>query len=60
MVFDCRDNFPMFGILQDVDIIFVRGLNATPKHLYLWPTFKQDVLNCTNCQTVQVVEIARG
>lgn len=42
------------------DIFFVQGLNDSPIHLYSWPSFKQDVLNCTNCQSVQVVEIAGG
>jgi pimeloyl-ACP methyl ester carboxylesterase len=41
-------------------ILFVQGLDDTPIHLYSWPTFKQDVLSCTNCKSVQVVEIPGG
>jgi hypothetical protein len=26
--------------------------------MYSWPTFKQDVLSCTNCQDRQFVEVA--
>jgi hypothetical protein len=28
--------------------------------LYSWPTFKQDVNNCSNCQTRQFVEVPGG
>ena len=28
--------------------------------MYSWPTFKQDVLSCTNCQNRQFVEIPGG
>jgi hypothetical protein len=42
------------------DIIFIQGLSDTPIQLYSWPTFKQDVLNCTNCQNRQFVEIVGG
>lgn len=42
------------------DILFVQGLSDSQVHLNSWPTFKQDVMNCTNCQTVQVVEIPGG
>lgn len=42
------------------DILFVQGLNDTPIQLYTWPTFKQDVLNCTNCKNTQFVEIVGG
>jgi hypothetical protein len=40
------------------DILFVQGLNDGPIQMYSWPTFKQDVLNCTNCKVRQFVEIA--
>ena len=40
------------------DILFVQGLSDSPIQLYTWPTFKQDVLSCTNCQNSQIVEIA--
>ena len=42
------------------DILFVQGLNDTPIQMYSWPTFKQDVMNCVNCQNSQFVEIANG
>jgi len=42
------------------DILFVQGLNDSPIQLYTWPTFKQDVLSCTNCQNSQFVEITDG
>ena len=42
------------------DILFVQGLSDSPIQLYSWPTFKQDVLNCTNCQNRQFVEIVGG
>ncbi len=42
------------------DILFVQGLNDTPIQMYSWPTFKQDVLNCTSCQNRQFVEITGG
>jgi hypothetical protein len=40
------------------DILFVQGLSDSPIQLYTWPTFKQDVLSCTNCQNSQFVEIS--
>ena len=42
------------------DILFVQGLNDAPIQLYSWPTFKQDVSSCTNCQKSQFVEIVWG
>jgi hypothetical protein len=42
------------------DILFVQGLNDMAIQMYSWPTFKQDVLNCTNCQNRQFVEIPGG
>jgi hypothetical protein len=42
------------------DILFVQGLNDTPIQMYSWPTFKQDVINCTNCLNKQFVEVAGG
>jgi len=42
------------------DILFVQGLSDSPIQLYTWPTFKQDVLSCTNCQNNQFVEISGG
>lgn len=42
------------------DILFIQGLNDSPIQMYSWPTFKQEVLNCTNCQNRQFVEIVGG
>ncbi len=39
------------------DILFVQGLDDSPIQLYSWPTFKQEVLNCTNCNKRQFVEV---
>ena len=42
------------------DILFVQGLSDSPIQLYTWPTFKQDVLSCSNCQYSQFIEITGG
>ena len=42
------------------DILFVQGLNDSPIQMYSWPTFKQAVLNCTDCHNRQFVEILGG
>ncbi len=42
------------------DILFVQGLNDTPIQMYSWPTFKQEVSSCTNCQNIEFAEIAGG
>jgi len=42
------------------DILFVQGLDDTQIQMYSWPTFKQDVLSCTNCQNRQFIEIVGG
>ena len=42
------------------DILFVQGLNDSPIQLHSWPIFKQAVLNCTDCQSRQFVEILAG
>ncbi|HLP95551.1 MAG TPA: hypothetical protein VK168_16020 [Saprospiraceae bacterium] len=39
------------------DILFVQGLDDSPIQMYSWPIFKQDVLGCTNCQEVQILEL---
>jgi len=39
------------------DILFVQGLNDSPIQMYSWPGFKQGVLDCTNCQNTQFVEL---
>jgi hypothetical protein len=40
------------------DILFVQGLNDTPIQMYSWPTFKQDVMNCTTCKNSLFLELA--
>lgn len=40
------------------DILLVQGLNDTPIQMYSWPTFKQEVMNCTSCQSTQILELA--
>lgn len=40
------------------DILLVQGLNDTPIQMYSWPTFKQDVMNCTTCKNSQFLELA--
>ena len=42
------------------DVLFVQGLDDMAIQMYSWPTFKQDVLSCTNCQNRQFVEIPGG
>jgi hypothetical protein len=42
------------------DILFVQGLNDNPIQMTSWPTFKQNVTNCTTCQVRQFVEIVGG
>ena len=42
------------------DILFVQGMNDSPIQLYSWPTFKQEVLDCMNCQNRQFIEIVGG
>ncbi len=42
------------------DILFIQGLNDSQIQLNSYPTFKQEVLNCTNCKNIQFVEIPGG
>lgn len=42
------------------DILFFQGLDDSPIQMYSWPTFKEQVSNCTNCQNRQFVEIPGG
>lgn len=39
------------------DILFVQGMEDSPIQMYSWPIFKQEVLNCTNCQTSEFLEV---
>ena len=40
------------------DILFVQGMEDTPIQMYSWPIFKEEVLNCTNCQTSEFLEVS--
>ncbi|HMQ04632.1 MAG TPA: alpha/beta hydrolase fold domain-containing protein [Pyrinomonadaceae bacterium] len=40
------------------DILFVQGLADSPIQLFSWPTFKQQMTDCTTCQNRQFTEIA--
>ena len=42
------------------DILFFQGLDDSPIHMYSWPTFKEEVLSCTNCENRQFIEIPGG
>ena len=42
------------------DILFVQGLSDSPIQMYSWPTFKQEVLSCTNCPVREFTEILGG
>jgi hypothetical protein len=42
------------------DILFVQGLEDMAIQMYSRPTFKKEVLSCTNCQNRQFVEIPGG
>jgi pimeloyl-ACP methyl ester carboxylesterase len=39
------------------DILFVQGMDDSPIQMYSWPIFKEEVLNCTNCQTSEFLEV---
>lgn len=40
------------------DILFVQGLADSPIQMFSWPTFKQQMTDCTTCQNRQFTEIA--
>lgn len=40
------------------DILFVQGLDDSPIQMYSWPIFKQEVLNCTNCENSEFFEVS--
>ncbi|MBK7691827.1 MAG: alpha/beta hydrolase fold domain-containing protein [Bacteroidetes bacterium] len=42
------------------DILFVQGLNDSTIQMYSWPSFKQDVLHCTDCQNSEFLEVVGG
>lgn len=39
------------------DILFVQGLDDSPIQMHSWPTFKDDLLNCSTCQDIQFLEL---
>ena len=39
------------------DILFVQGLEDSPIQMYSWPIFKQEVMNCSNCQNSSFLEV---
>jgi hypothetical protein len=39
------------------DILFVQGLNDGNVQMYSWPTFKQQISNCSNCQNAEFIDI---
>lgn len=42
------------------DILSVQGLQDSPIQLFSWPTFKQQLTDCTNCRSRQFLEIANA
>ncbi len=42
------------------DILFVQGMQDSPIQMFSWPTFKQQMTDCTTCQDRQFVEIPNG
>lgn len=42
------------------DMLFVQGLNDAPIQMYSWPTFKQEVQNCSDCKKVEILDIPGG
>ena len=39
------------------DILFVQGMDDSPIQMYSWPLFKQQIEECTNCQSSQFLEL---
>jgi hypothetical protein len=39
------------------DILFVQGLNDSPIQMHSWPSFKTDLVNCNDCQDIQILEL---
>lgn len=40
------------------DILFIQGLQDGPIHMHSWPQFKEKLEDCTNCQSIQILELA--
>jgi len=39
------------------DILFIQGLNDSPIQMHSWPMFKDDLMNCNSCQSIQFLEL---
>lgn len=39
------------------DILFVQGMNDSAIQMYSWPVFKQKLLQCSDCKSIQFLEI---
>lgn len=39
------------------DILFVQGLNDSPIQMHSWPMFKDEIMNCNSCQSIQFLEL---
>lgn len=39
------------------DILFIQGMEDSPIQMYSWPTFKEEVEGCTDCQLTIFLEI---
>lgn len=39
------------------DILFIQGLNDSPIQMYSWPTFIQDVKQCSDCKQTEAFEV---
>lgn len=42
------------------DILFVQGMQDSQIQLFSWPTFKQQMTDCSNCQSRQFFEVPNG
>ncbi|HRN48239.1 MAG TPA: hypothetical protein PKW69_09415, partial [Niabella sp.] len=39
------------------DILFIQGLHDSPVQMYSWQTFKQNLMNCSDCKETQFFEV---
>jgi hypothetical protein len=46
-----------FTQVQYSDLIVVQGLEDSPVQMYSWPLFKSDLTSCTNCKSIDFIEI---
>ncbi len=40
------------------DILYVQGMDDSPIQMYSWPTYKQQIQDCTDCENSQFLELA--